>query len=788
MLAAWAILLVGVSASAIGGRYIQTRTAADEKNQFAAVASELGASIGSSVQKDTNFVAAERALVTSDPTLTNAEFKLWYESLGVASRYPGGIGAAYFERVPASGLAAFADGLRVDPVTGLPLVGPLVLVPPGGRSEYCLQRLGVFTAGARLPLPIGFDECASDIPGFGVSPTAPALRIAQDTGQFTVVPPVKSYEFAGFLVYAPVYGGTVPATQAARHATLVGWIQGSFDGTAILRDALGSRGGISIELSHQDLGATPVVIAHAGATAGGRMKQSVMVGADGQWLVQVAGGVGGGLSARGQGLGVLAAGLAVTLLLFLLVRILAGSRARALVLVDNKTGELRHQALHDPLTGLPNRALILDRVEQMLARARRDRTPVAALFIDLDNFKDVNDTLGHAAGDELLQAVAGRLSGVLRESDTVGRLGGDEFVVLVEGRSLAAGPEVVAERLLDVLREPFQQESEPTGIRLTVSASIGIAVGERSSAGELLRDADIALYQAKAAGKDRSVLFVHAMRTAVTDRLELEADLRGALAAGEFFLVYQPIFNLTELSVTGVEALIRWHHPTRGIVQPDEFIPLLEETGLIVSIGRWVLDQACEQAVAWRTRGHNVAVSVNVSARQLESDQLLVDVRNALARTGLDPASLVIEITETTLMLDAEETVRRLMTLKALGVRIAIDDFGTGYSSLAYLRQFPVDSLKIDRSFIKGMTDSAESTALMHTLIQLGKTLGLQIVAEGIEETDQLGHLRSVQCDSGQGFLFARPLDVDAVEDFFDVWLPSQVLDTPLAITARPGI
>ena len=421
-------------------------------------------------------------------------------------------------------------------------------------------------------------------------------------------------------------------------------------------------------------------------------------------------------------------------------------------------------ATHDALTGLPNRTLIVDRLEQMLLRARHSKTPVAALFIDLDNFKSINDTLGHHAGDELLQAVGARLDGVVRDVDGLGRLGGDEFVVIAGDMSLMAGPELVAERLLDALKEPVKLGAEQTPV--TVTASIGIATGDRASAGDLLRDADIAMYRAKWGGRNRYVVFECGMADAVQSRMELEMDLRVALENDEFFLAFQPTFDLSDMSPTGLEALIRWSSPTRGIVQPDDFIPLLEETGLIVDIGRWVLQGACAQAAAWREMGYPIGIAVNVSARQLDSDRILEDVQQALSQSGLDPSALTLEITETTLMRDAQETVRRLTEIKALGVRVAIDDFGTGYSSLAHLRQFPVDALKIDRSFITGLKDNLEGETLIHTLVQLGKALSIETIAEGIEEANELSLLQEENCDGGQGFLFARPLDAAATETF----------------------
>jgi diguanylate cyclase (GGDEF)-like protein len=432
--------------------------------------------------------------------------------------------------------------------------------------------------------------------------------------------------------------------------------------------------------------------------------------------------------------------------------------------------ELSFLATHDALTGLPNRTLILDRVEQMLARSRRSQTPVAALFVDLDNFKSINDTLGHGVGDELLRAVTARLGGAVRDADALGRLGGDEFVVISEELSLAAGPELVAERLLDALQQPFKLGPDKQ-TRLTVTASIGIAAGEHTSAEELLRNADIAMYRAKWDGKNRYAVFETGMQDTIQKRMELEMDLRDALENKEFLLAYQPTFDLRDMSPTGVEALIRWQHPVRGLIQPDDFIPLLEETGLITEVGRWVLNEACAQGAAWRAAGHQIGMAVNVSGRQLDEDRLVADVEGALTRGGLEPEALTIEITETTLMRNVEETARRLAAIKRLGVRIAIDDFGTGYSSFAHLQRFPVDALKIDRSFITGMRDNLEGETLIQTLVQLGKALSIETFAEGIEQQDELSVLRGQDCDSGQGFLFARPLDVAETERFLQGWV-----------------
>ena len=466
---------------------------------------------------------------------------------------------------------------------------------------------------------------------------------------------------------------------------------------------------------------------------------------------------------------------------------IAGFVANVRDTTERKEAEdlLAHQALHDPLTGLPNRTLILDRAGQMLVRARRELRPVAALFVDLDNFKEINDTLGHEAGDKILQAVAERFTATLRGNDTVGRLGGDEFVVLAEGLSLAAGAELVAERIQDVLREPFRIDGYE-GAPLRLSASVGIAVGDRDTAQDLLRDADIALYRAKALGKNRCASFEPAMQSAVLDRLELTMDLHAALAHGEFFVLYQPVLELADKSICGVEALLRWRHPIRGVVMPEEFMPLLEDSGLILEVGRVVLQETCRQAAEWNSRGHALTMALNVSMRQLETDDFVEDVREAIRQHQIDPQSLIIEVTETALMRDAEATVRRLRALKRLGVQVAIDDFGTGYSSLAYLQQFPVDALKIDRSFVAAMGTSSEATALIHTLIELGRALGLETLAEGIEDQLQLEALRHERCERGQGFLFSRAVAPEEIDTLLGE-APETVLSDALVSLSGAG-
>jgi diguanylate cyclase (GGDEF)-like protein len=498
------------------------------------------------------------------------------------------------------------------------------------------------------------------------------------------------------------------------------------------------------------------------------------------WTVQTHGPeASAGVSENGTALALLIAGLVLSFVLGALVLVLSTGRARALRLVEERTGELRHQALHDALTGLPNRALIMDRIEQLLVRNRRYGTTGAALYIDLDDFKNVNDTLGHGAGDRLLVAVAARLTSTLRDADTIGRMGGDEFVVLIDGAELKVAPELVAQRLLDVMRQPF--ELEGAAMPLVVSTSVGIAMGQRETGGDLLRDADVALYQAKGAGKNRYEVFHPEMQTNIVRRIELEFDLRSAVEGDQFRLVYQPIYDLDDLTLVGVEALLRWDHPTLGVIEPDEFIPILEQTGQITAVGRWVLRAACEQMATWHALGDTIDISVNVSGRQLDHDSIVEHIREALDSSGLDGNSLIIEVTETALMSNAPDTAVRLQAIKDLGVRIAVDDFGTGYSSLAYLRQFPVDCIKIDRSFTNAITKSPESKALIGTLVQLGKDLGLKTLAEGVETTGEMDHLRGEHVNEAQGFLLSRPIDAATLEAQFLV--PTR----PAAPSSRPA-
>jgi diguanylate cyclase (GGDEF)-like protein len=434
----------------------------------------------------------------------------------------------------------------------------------------------------------------------------------------------------------------------------------------------------------------------------------------------------------------------------------------SLALAAARTGETMRQALTDPLTGLANRVLFMDRLDLALARAARKVSSVSVVFIDLDRFKLVNDTLGHAAGDTLLVGVADRLRTCLRRGETAARLGGDEFAVLLEDAPDEVAAALVAERIATELREPFMLD----GREVFATASIGIAVGTVEDAETLLRHADVAMYRAKGRGKDRYEIFEPEMHAEVVDRLALESELRHAVTRGELELHFQPAFTLNSGEVLGVEALVRWNHPERGQLPPGMFIALAEESGLILPVGRWVLNEACRNASMWQERFPNLQVAINLSAWQLEQPDIVEEVASVIARWNLPPRTLVLELTETLLMHDTETTIAKLHALKDLDLRLAIDDFGTGYSSLQYLQRFPIDVLKIPKPFVDELVDDDNPGVLASMILDLCHRLGLGTVAEGIESEKQASRLRELGCPWGQGFLYAKPMPVEDLMEF----------------------
>jgi diguanylate cyclase (GGDEF)-like protein len=720
------LVLVGVAVSLAFARGAARADAQHSRELFHLDAAQVAGNMDLEVQRETDLLVAAAAFVKDHPSGATASFQRWTRQVQAVKRYPE--------------LIALADMRAARTVDGCPqttFAGPawITRFSALGSRAICegTSTLGL-ERGSETPAVFGFEMLG--------------LRfIGED---------------------APVYKtAEVPPTPAARQRAFVGAVAIALYPEVLLHEAL--RG-----VPHTGLKLKTNVDAALTFSAGPRVHGISITKRLSDGLTAVISGSlhSGSIFGDGTALVLLLGGSTLSLLLAIALFLLGTGRARAMRLVTEKTGELAFQALHDGLTGLPNRVLVMDRIGHALARSARVELPVALLFIDFDGFKTINDTFGHGAGDQLLRTVGSRLSGLIRDADTVGRLGGDEFVVLLEPGDSRPSPELVAERILELLSQPIELGG---GVEVRLTASVGIAVGLRETTEELLRDADLALYSAKQAGKNRYVVFEHAMQTAIADRHALEVDLKRAVAHNELYLVYQPTFRLEDRKVGGVEALLRWQHPTRGLIPPDRFIPIAEDSGLILEIGRWVAIEACTQAANWRKRGLELTMSINVSGKQIDEPDFVDEISGILDDTGLDPATLTLEITETSLMRDPRAAAARLHALKRLGLRIAIDDFGTGYSSLAYLREFPVDSLKIDRAFVSGLDNTQDASAFVTTLIQLGRTLNIQTLGEGIEDEEQLRRLLDAHCDYGQGFLLARPLPAEQLEamltdEHSDMW------------------
>ena len=634
-LVAGLLVLMG-SAGAVWAASVQSSNDRNTaRGTFRSSSAEVASSLQLAIQEEDDLLVNAGAYVSDNPRSSNIRFRRWASAVRALQRYPELITLGVLAVVPAAKLAAFAANAQRDPAGYLSAGNIFRVIPPGARSFYCLAAA---LASRGLPLPAGADYCASASLRSSILATRDAAR-----GDSR---PYRIGTLTLLTTSTPVYrGGGIPATRTARRKAFVAIVATTVDPGVVLARALAGHPNTAVTFR---LGAGSTGLAfHAGSVTGKVWSASFDL-RDG-WTVRTSAAMPAtGVFADASARTLLLAGIVLSLLLGLLVYLLGTGRARAMRTVSVKTGELRHQALHDGLTDLPNRVLVLDRIDQLLARNRRHGTTGAVLFVDLDEFKNVNDTLGHDSGDRLLIAVTDRFRNTLRDADTIGRMGGDEFVVLLDGASLAVAPELVAERLLAVMRQPF--ELDGTSMPLTVHTSIGIAIGDRATAGELLRDADVALYQAKGKGKNRYEVFHPEMQTDISRRIELEFDLRWALNDDQFRLVYQPIYNLDELTIVGVEALLRWQHPERGTVGPDEFIPILEQTGEIREVGRWVLDKACAQMATWHARATRSTSRSTCRAASSTTTRSSRQIRHALDSSGLAASALIIEVTETALM------------------------------------------------------------------------------------------------------------------------------------------
>jgi len=780
------VLVPGIAVSSVSSWAWYSYMTSLRHQALASSVTDVKSILGTSLERDSDLLATVNAEVATHPQLTNAGLAAILSKLDLSQRYPGSFAFTYVENVSRAGLPSFEATAEKDPPLDVKDASTPLRPSIDGRSGYCFTRLvavellgegilkNVLMAWISPYVSFHFNFCASSFVTLfdasaktGESVAASVISLIQPAPGLAAIPPTLHallLKLPIFIEVSPVYAGSaMPTTASSRARVLLGWTMAVFDAEGILSPVVTSEKGVSLVLAYAPPGGKLAVLARVGYPQAGSTPETLRFLADPGWVMDASVSPrSSGPSPAVQGLAVLLGALALTALLFMLLIQLIRSRRSALELVERRTAELRHQALHDSLTGLPNRFLVNQRAQQLVARAQTEGLPVAVFFIDLDDFKKVNDTFGHDAGDELLRSVAMRLTRCLRSTDTVGRLGGDEFVVLSQNSFSGGGLGVVAERLLAVLREPFLL-GYTTRLTLTTSASIGIATGMRSTPEELLRNADIAMYEAKAMGKNCHVLFEPAMHEIVKNQLTMETDLAEAFANKDFFLVYQPIVDLKTGKPQDLEALLRWRHPTRGVVGPGEFISVLESSDLIIDVGRYVLMEACRQAKAWQNVGLPVGISVNVGARQLHYDVLIDHVREALESAALDPSHLTVEVTESMLMIDPKITAQRLAALSKLGVRIAIDDFGTGYASISYLREFPADILKIDRSFVSQLA-SSNGPNFLDALIHLGKSLDLVTIAEGIEQVSQLEHVKQEGCDWGQGFLFSKPVPPKQVE------------------------
>ena len=784
--AAVALLLVlgGVVASVLGARSVARGNAGETRAQFRAASTGVTSTLKLAIAHEEDVLTSVGTYFAAHPHASQREFQAWLGWARIVRRHPEAQRLTLVGIVPAAGLVAFADrragrpvpaaatrtpaSARASAATALrgsvatkPLAPPFPIRPSGSRPFYCLA-VAELARGPVRTRPPGLDYCAS----------GHTLLAARDSG----VSAYAASSVAGtpaLQATEPIYAGNpTPRTPAARVGSSVGWVRELLLPGVIVQQALRGRPGDAIRLRHGSTGATTTYVSGT-PEAGG---QSYSVSLRNGWSARIFGpapkaAVFGDRYSRW----VLIGGCLLSLLAGMLVYLLGTRRGRiALPRRRGPSGE----DLYDDLTGLPTRVLTMDRAGRMVARAgRQSGMLTGALLIDVDWFKDVNEKLGHDAGDQLLRIVAERLEQVVRDQDTVGRLDGDEFVIVVESAARGARLDALARRVIEALHKRVELEGFGPSVFLT--ASIGLAFGRYTDPEALLRDAGLALQSAKTAGKDRYTLFNANMRAVIEDRGVLEAELNTALQERQFFLLYQPIYDLGSHRVVAVEALIRWRHPKRGILLPDDFIPLAEEAGLAVPIGRWVLEEACARTAAWNVTGHRVGVSVMVTSSQLNREGFATDVLRALQQSGVEPSLLTLEVAEATVMADVSATGERLELIKRLGVSIAIDDFGSGYAYRSDLQRMPLDYLKVDRRSLAATEDEDYRSWLLEAILVFARDLSLTVIAKGVETAEQLANLRGMGCAMAQGFFVGEPVAAEAVVGLLESHLPATGASTP---------
>lgn len=756
-LVAASCVTLGALGSVLGAHSIASHDASRTRSAFHQSATASASALKLGIQREEELAVSTSTFFARDPEASPEEFSSWVNWARTIHRFPELADLGLVAVVPSSELTALEA--RISGHTSV--AGESIsIVPFSSHPYYCLAVAELVRDQATAP-PAGLDYCARNA----------KLLTTRDSAKSTYAP-VSVGGVEGLASETPVYRGNVtPQTSAGRTAASVGWLHEVVLPGVLLKQVLQGHPGEALRL-HFHFGPTSVTFTSGTPRRGA---QSAIANLSSGWSVRVFGApVSTGVFADEDALLLLIAGCLGSLLLGLLI--LALGRERPEPGAPSAPAGPRED-LYDPLTGLPNQALTLDRAERMVARAGRQSGMLAgALYIDIDWFKDVNDKLGQAAGDQLLRIVAERLEGVIRAGDTVGRFGEDKFVLLVESAARGVRLDSLARRVIEALHKPV--ELEGFGPSFFITASIGVAFGRYDTPEDLLRDAQLALYSAKAAGKDRYTMFNANMRSVIESRGVLEAELNTALQEKQFFLLYEPIYDMRTRRVAGLEAVLRWQHPKRGVLGPDDFIPLAEDTELIVPIGRWALEEACTRGALWNVAGHGVGVSIKVSPNQLNRDGFVIDVRRALQQSGIEPKLLTLEIAETTVMSDLTASAERLEKIKRLGARVAIDDFGGGgYARHSDLKRIPLDIIKVDRASLARSEDEDYRSWLLEAILIVGRELSLTVIATGIETREQLSDLHEMGCTTVQGPLMGKPVSPEDVER----------LITPELLAANPG-
>jgi diguanylate cyclase (GGDEF)-like protein len=754
-------VVAGTIGSVLGAHAVSRTHIVKAPKTLPQTSANIASTLKLAIQREEELGVSASTFFAANPKATAAEFRTWVDWAHTLRRFPELRSVGLLALVRSTELRIFDARItghtvrsRSSSLTSSATDG-LHVTPAGIRPYYCFTAAELARNPGARP-PTGLDYCA----------VTPGLLASRDSGH-SVYAPSGAKRVKAVAIDTPVYRGNVaPAAFAGRREAFVGWLRTQLVPNVMLRQVLRGHPGYAVRLRHTTGSST--VAFTAGSAARGA--HSVRINLHNGWSMTSTGPLTAPAATptHQSGLPLLIVGIVLSALLGLLIYLLGSRRPRV---PAPETRERPHLDLYDTLTGLPNQALTLDRAGRMVARSGRQSGMLAgALLIDIDWFKDVNEKLGRGAGDQLLTIVARRLEDVIRDEDTVGRLGGDEFVVLVESAARGVRLDSLAGRIIEALHKPV--ELDGFGPSFYATASIGVAFGRYETPDDLMRDAQLALYSAKAAGKDRYTLFNANMRSMIEGRSVLEAELNAALQDEQFFLLYQPIYDLSNRRVVGLEAVIRWLHPKRGVLGPEEFIALAEETGLIVPIGRWALEEACNRTAAWNVSGERIGVSVKVSANQLNRDGFETDVRRALQQSGIDPVLLTLEIAEATVIRDVDASARRIEAIKRHGVRVAIDDFGgSGYARHADLQKMSLDVLKVDRSSIAASDDEAYRRWLLEAIMIVGRDLSLTVVATGVETEAQLEALQALGCTLAQGPFLGEPTPSNNVRSLFDARL-----------------